>query len=235
MKYDIIFSCGHKGTVSLYGKRIEHKHILETYSQTRLCPECAKQKYYEELRNLGITLYGSFYQHVNPQNGSLQFMLEIVGNTYDNKDTIKVLGFKYEKYPYCFFTTQEKGWYCIIDICEVEDKINEVKEAFPDVNVKSRPQFALLSGLKSAFTEQDKWIEQKELVSSLTKPSVPAVLGSYYWNKKIYGNKDQKYIFLENKKVLLSDSDAEMLNKYVSDLEKYNKELDKINANTNTY
>ena len=41
-KYDITYSCGHKGEVILVGKTAERKRRIEWYESTGLCPECRK-------------------------------------------------------------------------------------------------------------------------------------------------------------------------------------------------
>ena len=39
MKYDITYSCGHTGTVELYGKTSERESKIRWYETTAVCPE----------------------------------------------------------------------------------------------------------------------------------------------------------------------------------------------------
>lgn len=40
MKYDITFSCGHTGTITLYGKNEDRERKLEYYKREGLCKKC---------------------------------------------------------------------------------------------------------------------------------------------------------------------------------------------------
>ena len=44
MKYDITYSCGHAGTVELYGKTSERESKIRWYETTAVCPECYKKQ-----------------------------------------------------------------------------------------------------------------------------------------------------------------------------------------------
>lgn len=43
-KYDITYSCGHKGEITLFGKTSERERKIAWYENTGLCPECKKIK-----------------------------------------------------------------------------------------------------------------------------------------------------------------------------------------------
>ena len=47
MKYDITYSCGHAGTVELYGKTSERESKIRWYETTAVCPECYKKQQQE--------------------------------------------------------------------------------------------------------------------------------------------------------------------------------------------
>ena len=44
MKYDITYSCGHAGTVELYGKTSDRESKIRWYETTAVCPECYKKQ-----------------------------------------------------------------------------------------------------------------------------------------------------------------------------------------------
>lgn len=41
-KYDITYSCGHKGEITLFGKTSERERKIAWYESTGLCPDCKK-------------------------------------------------------------------------------------------------------------------------------------------------------------------------------------------------
>lgn len=48
MKYDITYSCGHKGTVDLIGKTEDRERKIYGYEHYGICPECQAKKRQEE-------------------------------------------------------------------------------------------------------------------------------------------------------------------------------------------
>ena len=81
MKYDVTYSCGHTGTVELYGKTSERESKIRWYETTAVCPECYKKQQQEaaetitkydlpEAANksdiLGKIFYGMDYNKVSP-------------------------------------------------------------------------------------------------------------------------------------------------------------------------
>lgn len=47
MKYDVTYSCGHKGTVELYGKTSDREAKIRWYESSAVCPECYKKQQQE--------------------------------------------------------------------------------------------------------------------------------------------------------------------------------------------
>lgn len=43
MKYDVTYSCGHEGTVELFGKNSERERKIWYFENHGLCPECYKK------------------------------------------------------------------------------------------------------------------------------------------------------------------------------------------------
>lgn len=52
MKYTVTYSCGHTGTVQLYGKTEERERKIKYYEEYGLCPECYKKQKQEEKEKL---------------------------------------------------------------------------------------------------------------------------------------------------------------------------------------
>ncbi len=44
MKYTITFSCGHEGTVELFGPNKDRERKLEWYRKQAVCPDCYKEQ-----------------------------------------------------------------------------------------------------------------------------------------------------------------------------------------------
>lgn len=55
-KYEVTFSCGHTGTVELFGKTADRERKLRWYETSAVCPECykAQQKAESEEFNAGL-------------------------------------------------------------------------------------------------------------------------------------------------------------------------------------
>lgn len=44
MKYEVTFSCGHTGTVQLYGKGDERERKIRYFEEYGVCSECYKER-----------------------------------------------------------------------------------------------------------------------------------------------------------------------------------------------
>ena len=49
MKYDVTYSCGHTGTVQIYGTAAEREKKIAWYENYAVCPDCYKQAQQEEV------------------------------------------------------------------------------------------------------------------------------------------------------------------------------------------
>ena len=53
-KYSVTYSCGHTGTVELYGPGKERDRKLAWYRDVAVCPDCYKAQKADESRSLGL-------------------------------------------------------------------------------------------------------------------------------------------------------------------------------------
>ena len=42
MKYNITYSCGHEGIVTLFGKQADRDKMIKFYEEKGICPDCYK-------------------------------------------------------------------------------------------------------------------------------------------------------------------------------------------------
>ena len=69
-KYDVTYSCGHTGTVQLYGKNEDRARKIESYERYSLCPECYKKQKQEENEKLALLC-----MHTAPYTVALLYLL----------------------------------------------------------------------------------------------------------------------------------------------------------------
>ena len=90
-KYNITYSCGHEGTVQLFGKSEERERKFKYYEDFGLCTECYKKQKQEENAKLGFLIGGSVADTLSGK-GEIQICLSFAGDTLPHKEEIKALG-----------------------------------------------------------------------------------------------------------------------------------------------
>lgn len=102
MKYDVIYSCGHTGTVQLYGSNRDRERKLKWYNEYALCPDCYRAKRVEEKKTMGLVASIRLPALDTLTMSAPYPILCIVfdGDTYPHKDELKRLGADYtNNYP----------------------------------------------------------------------------------------------------------------------------------------
>lgn len=110
MKCDITYTCGHAGTVSLFGKMCDRERMISYYESSVLCPTCSKQKRDEANKAMGVVL--SFV--CDWQRDAI--IVVAVGDTYSHKEELKALGFSFGEVVCNFLPSNRNGenqkcWY----------------------------------------------------------------------------------------------------------------------------
>ena len=136
MKYDVIYSCGHEGTVELFGKGSERERKLYWYEHEAVCPECYKQQLREEKEKEGLILNIA----IDPYNHDKPVKLYFDGNTYPVKDEIKALGgYHYGNCATGFLgilSTPKKCWQKDCSLDEMEQEMEKASKLNPTINNK---------------------------------------------------------------------------------------------------
>lgn len=134
-KYDITYSCGHEGTVSLFGKMSDRERQLARYS-CGVCPDCYRKKKDEENKKAGIILTLT----VNRFNDSV--MVVASGDTYNHKEELKELGFIFGEVD--MGASDGRMWGIYIDCASVK----EFKEKYAAIIANVR------AGVSTQVTEK---------------------------------------------------------------------------------
>lgn len=135
MKYNITFSCGHTGTVELFGKDKERHKKLEYFQENGLCSECYKKMMREEEQAQPITCNIILSSHTETP-----FTLYLTGNVFSVKDTIKQLGYKWnfpdsDGYGSVGDFTY-KYWTKNVSMMGLEEELKQLRSIFPETVVE---------------------------------------------------------------------------------------------------
>lgn len=225
MQYDVTYSCGHSGTVNLFGKGKEHERKLAFFRDCGLCPECykAKKRKEEEQVPLGLKIQISPFGTETPVN------LAFTGNSYPVKDEIKKLGYYFSDLEAGLFgfAKSEKLWNKDISIDDMDVEIAKVKEVFPEIKIKEAYSQADIITLRKTISEKkEKEDKINAEISAIVKPVKPESYPTGYWNKKFY-QKDT-VIYVDNKPQKNTKEEAEEIKKYLADIKEYNEKVNTI-------
>lgn len=125
MKYTVTYSCGHTGTVQLYGKTEERERKIKYYEEYGLCPECYKKQKQEENEKMGLVLCGTIEYELSGK-GEIQVRLSFRGDTKPHKEEIKALGYRWtvlDDTQILSTARPEMGWAKIVPYeCMKEEK-----------------------------------------------------------------------------------------------------------------
>ena len=125
MKYEVTYSCGHTGTVQLYGKTDERERKISYYKEYGLCSVCYKKQKQEENEKMGLVLCNTIEYELSGK-GEIQVRLSFRGDTKPHKEEIKALGYRWtvlDDTQILSTTRPEMGWVKIVPYkCLEEEK-----------------------------------------------------------------------------------------------------------------
>ena len=240
-KYNITYSCGHEGTVQLFGKSEERERKIKYYEEFGLCTECYKKQKQEENAKLGFLISGSVADTLS-EKGEIQICLSFAGDTLPHKEEIKALGYRWtavDASQMAYMRKPDMGWVKVVPYEHLEEEKEKAfaigaKEAemISDrelANQKERYQ-EMLSEQKLFRKRNKKKLEaQKQLADLL--PEKPECIRDGHWNEKVYGKAGRYSIYLDGNKVNISDEEAVGLEEYLGNMEKYRKKKKELMGN----
>ena len=228
MKYDVTYSCGHSGTVTLFGKGTDRERKLEFFKDSGICPECFKKKKMEEEEKTPLGLKIQIFPFRTENFVNLSF----TGNAYPVKEEIKKLGYCWSEIEagVLGFIKSEKAWNKDINLEQMDKEILRVKDMFPTIKITEAYSAADLTALKKTIqNRQDEEDKINAEISAIIKPTKPESYPTGYWNKKFY-QKDT-VIYVDNKPQKITKEEAEEIKKYLADIKEYNEKVNAIKNN----
>jgi len=239
-KYNITYSCGHEGTVQLFGKSEERERKIKYYEEFGLCTECYKKQKQEENAKLGFLIGGSVADTLSGK-GEIQICLSFAGDTLPHKEEIKALGYRWtavDASQMAYMRKPDMGWVKVVPYEHLEEEkekafaIGAKETEISDrelANQKERYQ-EMLSEQKLFRKRNKKKLEaQKQLADLL--PEKPECIRDGHWNEKVYGKAGRYSIYLDGNKVNISDEEAVGLEEYLGNMEKYRKKKKELMEN----
>ena len=173
-----------------------------------------KNKIMDYLVNFKIT-------RIDDKTGNLIYKLYGIGNTYSIKDTLKSLGFAWKN----------NEWSKEVTDLQIRECLNQVEEAGLEL-CWSLDQY-LEHESYPWYEAQEKW--KKNVVSKIeavNEPVMPKFMSELFinkkWNKSFYGKKGSRYVFLNEKKVFVTDQQESEIEQYYKDLFSYNQTIQQI-------
>lgn len=130
MQYDIVFFCGHSGTVNLFGTNTERERKLRYFQTSGLCPACYTKIKRTETASEDLYIEATVLPSVNEETGDLRIAVWFAGNTMLHKDEIKALGrYHWDDLPTArsYFTMEkpQKVWWCSVDLSQLHAVLEE--------------------------------------------------------------------------------------------------------------
>lgn len=225
-KYDVTFSCGHKGTVQLMGKTADRERKLARYANNGLCPECYKAKKLAEEAEKPITIHITPMAAINSENGEPLFCIWLDGNTRPSKDAIKAAGFCWDIVE-TDLLSEARGWQCKAERSEIDDIVNAAK-SLGGVLANDIENALTIAASGAALQMSKKWHARQAQIDAIPRPSAPAVVKGHRWNQKIYGKKGNYSIYYDGVKTAITDDEAVELEAYLKAKAEYRAKVAEI-------
>lgn len=219
MKYDVVYSCGHKGTVDLFGPTKDRESKIEWYGSQALCPDCYKAKMEKKDKEMGLVAdvrldgRGLFYNKPDDEDIAIVFY----GDTYPHKTEIQSLGAVWtDEFPsegllndMIMGGSGYKRWVLYTSMEKFDETIKKVESI---ANVKNYPSDVdIMMYSQQKQRQLDKMARVNNALEELgPKPEWPEEISKVWpeggtWNCKFYGKPGKWMIYIKNKEIQISD------------------------------
>lgn len=228
MKYDVTYSCGHDGVVTLFGKGAERERKLAWYASSGLCPECYKAQMAEKEAAEPLTVHPSATTQIG-DNGQPIICVWLSGNTRPLKDDIKACGFCWgvrEAGRDMMALNAKRCWCKYVALPEIETPIKPMKALGAIVDATSNAMDIIAE--KIVVRAAANYARKQEAIAAIEKPVKPACISGGRWNGTIYGRQGNYSVYIDDEKRVLSDSDVEDVKAYQSAKAEYDKKVAEI-------
>lgn len=217
MKYSIIMGCGHEDVVELFGKNKDRERKLEYLKNYGMCKECYKKSLEEKRKKDGLLLNVSI--PLGTRKTYVMVDLFFTGDSMTYRDEINLLDYRWNG----------TKWIKRINFNDIEKEIEKAKSigAISKIDIDKLIESDVY---KEALRQCVDWDNAYKKIESLKVPVEPEIISGYRWNKKIYGKAGNYSIYPDGEKISISDEQADELEKYLSDLERYEKEKGTIKS-----
>lgn len=238
-KYDITYSCGHTGTVQLYGPGKERDRKIEWYETQADCPDCYKAKKRAEEASKPIEMQITTNGLDKDQDGNIIAEIILTGGTINRKDDIKAMGYHWAEVRGGVFdmlsTSRPKSaWIKVIPIIKIGkspewDAIaTEAKTLGAEIKIKIDP-ISMEMAARSTKAKQDA----DDRIAQLVRPERPASHPRSQhpdgrWNGKYYGKAGSRSYYVDNVQYSLTDTEYDECMAYRAAFDAYKSECDKI-------
>lgn len=231
-KYTIIMGCGHESTVELFGKEIERQRKIEYFQGKGLCNECYRNKITREKETEGLSFNASVLPYIDTEDGNILLSVWFSGNTMPYKDNIKSLGgYRWGEREaaddWYSFSDPPMCWNKVVKFENLQEEIKKAVSIGAENMVTDSGLFAM-THYHIAIERQKEWKETRDRISSIGRPPVPSILSGHRWNQKIYGKSGSYSVYLDGKKIDLTDQQVEEVKRYLINKEEYNKKVEEI-------
>ena len=214
MKYNITYSCGHNGTVKLFGVSSERERKIKYFENRGLCPECYKEKMKQEEKEKGLQFHMEVLPYIDETNGSLLLSIWFEGDTQPVIDDIKALGGYQWGRRNCVDLLENRKrsfyWNKVIQMNELKEEMTKATSIGADTTIAEGGFFPEIH-YQIALKKQKEWEKSHENRSSDEESSLLEKIKGHRWNKKIYGKAGNYAIYLDGERFPISDYEKKEL------------------------
>ena len=217
MKIDVTYSCGHEGTVTLFGSMADRESKIKWYENTAVCPDCfqAAMRAKEESEPVKAV--------VSIMPGG-EFEIALTGNTKPVKGEIASYGYRWGEQTGGMMDTYNRYYKkCWIKICS-PDTLEADMRAVEHL-VESIESNITAVDYQNAKTQYAKKMQTEKELEEIekTKPERPACYPKGRWNGKIYSG---RRVYIDNQKTTLIEKEEAEIKKYQSEYKLWKNKYD---------